>query len=81
MRTMRVEALSFLTSAFQLLVQRSSRTIVERRMVVPDILEVVDLIAWKEKSDADGVYGCVTPTFVVEFARCVERVEKLAIGM
>ena len=64
----------------QLLMQLSAWAVIERAVVVADILEVVDLVARQEERDADGMHGCVSPTLVEELAGRVERLEELGVG-
>ena len=78
--SMGIKRLLALTLTLELRVQRLVGAIPERSVVVPQVLEVVNLLARKEKGDADGVYGRVAPALVEELARRVEVGEECVVG-
>lgn len=51
------------------------RAVRERNVVVGDFIPEVDFILGKQDTSSDGVYGCITPSFVEETALAVKGFE------
>ena len=48
-------------------------------MSVSHIIEEVNLIFTSEESRANGMNGCITPSFVVESTGLVQMIEELGV--
>lgn len=55
-------------------------TMHERLMLVPNIIEEMNLVLAREQCGSNGVHWCVAPTFVVETAFGVKMVEVFGIS-
>lgn len=57
------------------------RTMLERFMPIPDILEKVDLTLVRKECRSDRVYRRISPSFVVETTFSIKEVEELRISI
>lgn len=51
------------------------RAMLERCMFIANLVEEMNLRAWKKEGSCNRVHGCIAPAFVVKIARRVKEVE------
>lgn len=67
--------ISKLAGAFPKMVWFTLRTVLKRWVLVPNLVEEMNLRAWKKERSGDRVHGRIAPAFVVKVARRIKEVE------
>ena|SRR5690349_1489095 len=78
---LKVEIILRVTPALAPRVRVPLRTMLERLVSVPNVVEKVDLVLFREQRRSDRMHRRIPPTFIVKPTGLVEVVEKVKVGL